>query len=31
MSTLTAQCQWKDETARVRTGHLPLYVEAKSS
>jgi len=29
MSTLTAHCQWKDETVRERTGLLPSYTEAK--
>jgi len=29
MSTLTANCQWEDETVRERTGHPPSYVEAK--
>jgi len=29
MSTLTAHCQWEDETVRERTGHPPSYAEAK--
>ena len=29
MSTLTAHCQWEDETARERTGHPPSYAVAK--
>src|SRR6218665_2203429 len=29
MSTLTAHCQWEDETARKSTGHPPSYAEAK--
>src|SRR6218665_878748 len=29
MSTLTAHCQWKDETVRERTGHTPSYAVAK--
>jgi len=29
MSTLTAHCQWEDETVRERTGHKPSYDEAK--
>ena|SRR6218665_1654111 len=29
MITLTAHCQWKDETVRERTGHPLLYAEAK--
>src|SRR6218665_2283284 len=28
-STLTACCQWEDETVRERTGHSPSYAEAK--
>jgi len=28
-STLTAHCQWKDETVRERAGHPPSYAEAK--
>ena len=29
MSTLTAHCQWEDETARERTGRPPSYAVAK--
>src|SRR6218665_834917 len=29
MSTLTAHCQWKDETVRERTGHPLSYAKAK--
>src|SRR6218665_3245462 len=29
MSTLTVHCQWEDEMAKERTGHLPSYAEAK--
>jgi len=29
MSTLTAHCQWEDETVRERTGHPPSYAVAK--
>ena len=29
LSKLIACCWWEDETARERTGHLPLYVEGK--
>ena len=29
MSTLTVYCQWEDEMARERTGHLASYAEAK--
>src|SRR6218665_1071270 len=29
MSTLTAHCQWEDETVRERTGHPPSFAEAK--
>jgi len=29
MSTLTAHCQWEDETVRESTGHPPSYAEAK--
>jgi len=29
MSTLTAHCQWEDETVRERTGHPPAFAEAK--
>jgi len=29
MSTLTAHCQWEDETVRKRTGHPPSDAEAK--
>src|SRR6218665_1552582 len=27
-STPTVHCQWEDEMARERTGHLPLYAKA---
>ena len=27
--TLTTHCQWEDETVRERTGHPPLFAEAK--
>src|SRR6218665_2364802 len=30
MSTLTAHCQWEDETVRERTGHLPSYAVANN-
>jgi len=29
MSTLTAHCQWENETVRERTGHPPSYAVAK--
>src|SRR6218665_2474715 len=29
MSTLTAHCQWDDETMRERTGYPPSYAVAK--
>src|SRR6218665_2719491 len=29
MSTLTAHCQWEDETVRERTCHPPSYAGAK--
>jgi len=29
MSTLTANCQWEDETVMEKTGHLPTYAETK--
>src|SRR6218665_3960281 len=29
MSTLTAHCQWVDNTLRERIGHPPSYAEAK--
>ena len=29
MSTLTAHCQWEDETVREKTGHQPSYAVAK--
>jgi len=29
MSTLTAHCQWEDETAREMTGHPTSYAKAK--
>src|SRR6218665_1761180 len=29
MSTLTAHCQWEDDTVRERTGHPPSYAVAK--
>ena len=29
MSTLTAHCQWEDDTAMERTGYPPSYAEAK--
>src|SRR6218665_1533516 len=29
MSTLTAHCQWEDETVRERTGYPPSYAEAE--
>jgi len=29
MSTLTANCQWEDETVRERIGHPPSFAEAK--
>ena len=28
-STLTAHCQWEDETVKERTGHPSLYAEAE--
>jgi len=30
-STLTALCQWEDETSRQRTGHPPSYAKAKKN
>jgi len=29
MSTLTAHCQWEDETVMERNGHPPSYAVAK--
>jgi len=29
MSTLTAHCQWEDETVKERTGHLPSHAAAE--
>ena len=29
MITLTAHCQWEDETVRERTGHPPSYAVVK--